>query len=455
MSRWIAGFVVCNALWVGCVAESSMTGDPPVKPGEGVCQAGTDCCKPEELVCSGNPDGTLVCTCYKSWTCDDVLTPEKCTQSPATPDGTGGWLCQVYQGMERCVKPGTQAPPGKNNWTCSVVNGSVECVRPTNTPDGGGSWNCSYTNEFKVCTKGVTPGSDAGVPKTDGKVPPKTDTGVPKTDTGLPKTDTGVPTGWNCWKDAVGDTVCEKPGTGYPPGGGSWKCYWKGGTITCEGSSPTPPGGGGWTCTDNDLVGGFRCTKPVVPGDTPGGGGSWNCTSGSGQGGTTCVQPPPKKPGAECIPNQKMWCDGEVYCGYGQVVCAPDGKWKTKIDSNGKVILDCQELPNGARPNTVCACYFFYFNSDCCETPDCIVPPNSNGQICPASKGAFCDYCNPQKSECQAAGAKCVVTPKSETFCGQDCTGGKACPAGSMCTQVQSGGSSFWQCIPADQSCYY
>jgi len=121
----------------------------------------------------------------------------------------------------------------------------------------------------------------------------------------------------------------------------------------------------------------------------------------------------------------------------------------------GKQVLDCEELPNGARPNTVCACYFFYFNKDCCETPDCVVPPGSNGQICPASKGGYCDYCNPQNSECTGAGTKCVVTPKAETFCGKDCTGGKACPAGSLCTQLVKDAVTYWQCIPADQSCYY
>jgi hypothetical protein len=453
--------IFSSFLWTACVAENSMTGDPLDPGGDQVCQDGNDCCKAEELVCRGNIDGTTVCSCYKAWSCDDALNPKKCTQKPAdTPDGKSNWICQVYMGMERCVRTGGDVPQGKNGWSCAKDSSGVQCQRPLNTPDGAGGWGCSYAGDVKVCLKGPPPTKvDSGVPpKTDSKVPPpKKDSGVPpktdskvppKTDTGVPpKQDTGVPpTGWNCYKDATGANVCHKDDSGYPPGGGAWKCYWKNGTVTCEGSSPTPPGGGGWNCTSNELVGGFRCVKPYTPGDTPGGGGQWNCTSGTDQKGTTCVQQPPPPAGKLCIPGQKRWCDGKLYCGYGQQICLPSGVW----DPN------CVELPGGQRPNTVCACYFFYFNKDCCETPDCLVPPNQpNGQICPASKGNYCDYCNPQNPECKGAGAKCVVTPKSETFCGEDCTGGKPCPVGAMCTPVQSGGKNYWQCIPADQSCYY
>jgi hypothetical protein len=403
-----------------------------------VCQQGEACCTPEELTCRGNPDGTMVCTCYKDWTCDSALSPQKCQQNPAdTPDGKSGWKCVVRNGKDVCTRSGTEVPPGKNGWVCTQTATGVKCERTMNTPDGAAGWGCQYVADIKVCTK--TKPADLGVPKTDSGLPPPPP----------PKPDSGVippPVQWNCYKDGVNGTVCTRSG-GFPPGGAGWKCYWKNGTITCEGTSSTPPGGSGWTCVKNELAGHWVCTKPA---ETPPGGGTWNCVSSSDQG-TICYQPPTPKSGQECIPGQKMWCDGVLYCGYGQVVCGPDGKWKTR--ANGE--LDCTELPSGVRPNTVCACYFFYFNKDCCETPDCLVPPGTNGAVCPPSPGGFCDYCNPQKPECTGTGAKCILSSKKETFCAQSCAGGKACPTGSMCTAVTSGGVTSMQCIPFDQSCYY
>jgi hypothetical protein len=391
------------------------------------------------MTCVGNPDGTMVCSCYKSWSCEEVLGQKKCTQHPADqPDGSGGWICKVEGAIEKCVRSGN-LPAGKNGWTCTKAGNQVTCTRPTNTPDGGSNWSCTYVDsDLKVCKSGTPPKTDAGVPKKDTTTPPppKTDSGVP------PKTDIGGGSTWNCYKDAIGNNICTKNDEGFPPGGGQWTCQWKQGQIICDGSSSTPPGGGGWTCVPKPEVGGWECKKPQ---ELPPGGGTWNCTSGTGAGGTICVQPPPPKPGQACVPNQKRWCDGEVYCSYGQQVCLPTGQWDPK----------CVELPSGVRPATMCACYFFYFNPDCCETPDCIVPPGTNGQVCKPSNGAYCDYCNPENPECKGAGAKCVATVKNETFCGQDCSGGKACPANSLCTPFTKSGQTYWQCLPADQSCYY
>ncbi len=431
----LASLLACTGL-CACLGESGLTdeGDSPISS-TAVCQAGTECCKPEELVCAGNVDGTLVCSCHKSWACDSALSPKKCSQQPGgVPDGSGGWSCKVVGNTESCTSSGSTVPPGKNGWSCSKSGAGVVCTRPNNTPDGGGGWSCLFQGAVKLCEKSAPPATDAGVPK-----PPATDLGGPSSS-------------WSCAKNALGDTICVLKGSGTPPGGGSWKCYWKNGTITCEGSSPTPPGGGGWTCTQNLLVGGWRCEKPVVPSDQPPGGGTWSCMSDSVNG-TTCVQKAPPATGKECVPGQKMWCDGVIYCGYGQVVCGANGTWKTKPGTNE---LDCVELANGARPNTVCACYFYFFNPECCETPDCIVPPNSSGQICPASKGGVCDYCNPEKPEC-AGGSVCVVTAKYETFCAQGCGAGKSCPSGYSCVLIESGPAFYksWQCLPADQSCYH
>ena len=107
-------------------------------------------------------------------------------------------------------------------------------------------------------------------------------------------------------------------------------------------------------------------------------------------------------------------------------------------------------MAQGKVPNTVCACFHFFFNPMCCESPDCLVPPNTNGQICPKSKGGLCDYCNPLKPECTGRGAKCVVTNAHETFCGQDCANAP-CPQGYMCLPAKGNSK---QCVPADFSCY-
>lgn len=432
----------------GCLGEagSGTTNPPPSGP---ICQDGVDCCTKDELVCSGNPDDMTTCRCHKAWVCDTAVDPKKCWQNQAdTPDGKTDWTCQSLGNVEKCVRPGSDVPPGKNGWLCQSTSSGVECSRPTNTPDGKTNWTCSYSGEFKSCQKGTNPLPDGGVP-------PTPDLG-PGGDQGVPTGDWGIPPGWTCTTNAQGELVCKKDGAGMPGGGGTFSCYWKNNVITCEGSSPTPPGGAGWTCVQNELVGGWRCTKTVQPSDIPDGSGGWNCYSGTAFGGTVCVKQPPKQPGTVCIPGTKMWCDGNGYCGWGQVTCGPDGKWKTKVDpQTGAAVLDCWELADGRRPNTKCACHFYFWNKDCCETPDCIVPPGTNGQICPQSPGKYCDYCHPTNPECINTGSKCIVTSNNETYCGLDCTGGKPCPTGASCQKLQVDGVYYWQCVPTDLSCYY
>jgi hypothetical protein len=453
-----------------CTATNDMIGDPSWKgpPQPPVCQSGNDCCEPHELVCTGDPDKGTICRCFKSWDCESVLNPEKCAQKPGdTPDGKLNWSCKVEGGMEVCTRPGQKdIPSGKNGWSCfKGEHGNTVCQRPVHTPGGGTGWSCHYEEGVnKICVlKPPTVQQDQKVPgkKLDGGTPPPP---PPKKDSGItPKQDQGPPpgtSGWKCYTDGKGVTVCKKGGAGMPSGGkGSWKCYWKGGKIVCEGSSPTPPGGQGWNCVPNPKVGGWRCEKNVGPDDMPPGKGGWGCASGSAMGGTVCTQnpnPPPPGSGQECVPNDKMWCDGAGYCGWGLVVCGPDGKWKTKFNpKTGKVELDCWEPASGIRPNTACACYFTYYNKACCEQPSCILPPGTNGQICPPSPGQYCDYCNALKPECKAPGAKCVVTGSHETFCGQDCIGGKPCPPNSMCMKFTLKSGTTWQCVPPDISCYF
>ena len=467
----------------GCIAESSM--EDGVRPAEtSICNSGSNCCKKEELVCRGDPDGQTICTCHRHWSCDDYIKPEKCEQNPAdVPDGKGGWSCQAAGPLERCVRQGTDVPEGKNGWTCQVQDDFVMCSRPTNTPDGGEGWFCAYSGELKQCVKNPDVKLDGGATqdsaspsKQEGGVPGKKDAGgkdvgaTGKKDSGSTEKDSGPPPfvpppGWTCQKGPHGETICKKSGAGLPPNGsggpggkGSFQCYWNNGMITCEGSSNTPPAGTGWGCVPNPDVGGWRCKHPVGSGDTPGGSGKWSCISSTAEGGITCVQQPPSTtPGAECTPGTKKWCDGMSYCGWGQVTCGASGQWQRKFNwTTLKFEEDCWELKDGRRANTVCACYFTFFNKECCETPDCVVPPGSNGQICPASPGWYCDYCNPlQAGSCKEPGAHCITTTKNETFCGADCAGGKPCPSGGQCRQVKKGSQYFWQCMPPDESCYF
>ena len=401
------------ALGLSCLGENSLDDGSPRANGS-VCANGTGCCSAEELVCTGNPDGDTACACFRSWDCEKAVKPEKCTQATAdTPDGQSGWTCRVEGGREICTRPTGGVPSGRNGWTCVESGAGAECARVTNTPDGSASWSCAYQGAGKTCV--ATSGGDS------------------------PSSPAAGPSGgdsWSCQKDELGREVCKKAGE--VPGAGSWMCVWKNGSIVCEGTSSSPPGGNGWTCTQNSETGVWTCTKPQGPGDTPPGGGTWSCTSSSELGGAQCVQTPSPKSGQKCIPGQKRWCDGEIYCGYGIQVCAPDGTWDET----------CTERADGKRPSTVCACYHFYFNPQCCETPDCIVPSGTDGQICPASQGGYCDYCNPQQPECKAG--KCIVTPQNEAYCGQDCAGGKPCPAGSACKGVDG----KVQCVPTDGSCY-
>jgi len=57
--------------------------------------------------------------------------------------------------------------------------------------------------------------------------------------------------------------------------------------------------------------------------------------------------------------------------------------------------------------------------------------------------------------ECQESGAICVVSSRSETFCGRACDATKPCPAEYQCLTVTiAGGKTSRQCIPNDFSCY-
>jgi hypothetical protein len=152
--RWIV--IACLLLVVGAGCS-----EPPSEATEWeppVCQDGVKCCTEDELVCSGDPDGALICTCHRAWTCDDRWAPMSCTQEIDTPDGGTGWDCRQDEEFERCERAGDSLPEGRNGWTCEVEGGKVICRRPAVTPDGTTNWDCTYHDQLKECEKRVVSG---------------------------------------------------------------------------------------------------------------------------------------------------------------------------------------------------------------------------------------------------------------------------------------------------------
>jgi hypothetical protein len=405
--------------------------------GDGDGGDGSDTCPTEKQKCYGDPDkGSVICTCDDLWDCSK--NPNKCEGTAPTPGGSNSWNCSWSEFNYTCTsKGGDQSnPPGGSDWYCTWKEWGWSCTKvKTPTPPGGGTWTCA-------------------VDSTTGKITCEKDTTVP-------------PTGSETWTCNSDKTICTQTDSeGLPPGGSGWKCNETtvSGTVTwiCYGtttSSSTPPGGNGWSCTKVDEFGTYKCTKAA---ESPSGSGYYSCVKGSEYSGTKCYKvakpPAPGTVGSACSTGEKMWCDGLQYCGWGQVSCdTTTGTWKTTT-VNGKKVLDCVELSSGIRPNTTCACYHYFFNPACCERPDCIVPSGSSGQVCKASAGQLCDYCNPLNSgECKGSNAVCIVTNSHETFCGQYCdpTSASACPSGYKCMTVKQKVGSTNQCIPSDYSCFY
>jgi hypothetical protein len=379
-----------------------------------------------------------VCVCLDDWDCDQALT--RCTRPTPEPTPGGDWVCTWTEFKYSCRRPdGAGAPPGGAGWFCTLdADGARVCVstppNPGGGPEGTSVWRCEVQGPLLVCERGE-------------RIP------------------VDPPLSWHC-AGTAGSTVCTNTVGGLPPGGSEWKCsrQSQSGTLAwiCWGRASSPPGGNGWTC---DKVEGYadiwRCQRPDGPEDHPPIPGNWVCVKGSDYGGTVCEQvddpSPVPSPGATCVAGQRMWCDSLVWSGWGQVECDPQtGRWKTIMTANGQQTLDCRFSTGGKRPNTVCACYHTYLNPSCCERPDCIVPPGTDGQLCPPSPGGLCHYCNPQdKGSCIEAGAVCIVTNSSETFCGRPCSESTPCLAGYSCMTVKLPTGSTQQCVPEDFSCYY
>lgn len=417
------------------------------------------CCPEGKKQCTGTSpdDPNYFCTCSDVWICETSQNPKKCyKETPMPPNGGGGWNCTWSEYKYICTKTypegQPETPPGGGSWTCtwSEQEKAYHCYtttipNPSNKDlEGGGGWNCEVVENKIECNRG---------------------------DTSTPTNNPGGGGDWNC-SEVEGKKICTNPdankGLPTPDGSGNWQCnkmLKEGETVWfCTGTSDTPPGGGNWVCeqVEGDTL--YKCWKKDESDvDYPSGGGNWACVKGTEFNGTKCEQTenPPQvvdKPGGKCTIGEKMWCDGLDYCGWGQVECDPaTNSWKTEELPNGQVVLACHELEGGGRPHTTCACYHTFFNASCCERPDCLVPDEflNNPQICPASPGCLCDYCNPQKSECKEAGAECIITNSHETFCGRSCDPvNKPCPEGYTCTPLKPKTGSLYQCLPNNSSCY-
>ena len=418
--------------------EENTAGDAGLTPAADAYDPAS--CSPGKLVCSG-VDHKMICRC--EWACP---TSDTCYNQRPTPGG-GSWTCAwVNEYKYTCTGTGTKSsPPANNSWYCVWDDKALswKCVKlKTPVPSSTSAWTCKVDNAKKwlTCTRKQDPDPDPD------------------------------PAKWNC-KTTDGRMFCQKKGGngGLPVGGQNWKCnkVSKNGVPTwfCYGETgpgAEAPGKYDWKCVEvkaepNKIT--WRCERPDGTSDSPPGGGYWACVKGSEFSGTLCekvpdsVQPPPPF-GGKCKPGTRMWCDEYNYSSWGQANCLPSGKWETTM-INGKQVLKCQGSAQGRRPNTACACYHYFFNSNCCERPDCIVPTGSKGQICPKSAGKLCDHCDPSKPECSDSGSQCVVTNAHETYCGTLCASATDCPPQYKCLTVKLKQGTTKQCIPSDYSCYY
>ncbi|MCA9667039.1 MAG: hypothetical protein KC503_15675 [Myxococcales bacterium] len=257
---------------------------------------------------------------------------------------------------------------------------------------------------------------------------------------------------WDCQPGSP--EVCTKVGgdRGLPSIEPGWTCHEQGidgaAYLTCarvgKPALPTP----GWTCRS---VGSstYVCNRKVVLALDRPDGGSWACSANSDTGRVCVAGGLPPGPG--CAPGTKRWCDGLKFSGWGVATCTPEGKWPTRM-LNGAMTYDCVEPSDGARPNTICACFHPYYTPSCCERSDCIVPEGVKlgALVCPSESSTLCDPCNPQKPSCEV----CVVTNAFEAYCTKACAADGSCPSGQTCVEVKHSGTTSKRCVPQGFGCY-
>lgn len=495
------------------------------------------CCPPESVVILGSPDDEQH-VCLTLWTCDDPSRPFKCWSALPVPSGATNWECEwgetayVCKGTTKAGEGpfgsgsggtgggtggpgdnpgssgggtgtgtggtgsggggtggGTSNNPGAVGWDCveqqNGENVNWTCTykyppNPGNNPGGATFYECvpNGENDRLECDQkpgaGQPGGSTSGGDNPGGGDNPPGSSGNPGQPSGpeFGPWEKSEQDGKTVWKRTgaapLTDAICTRESTS----GGM--------TLVCFGGSSNPSGQTGWECDKSAEFGNQICKTPLTGDHRPPGMTNGVCTDIVEMGRIVQIceesaQPPNAmpKPGSACIPRTRRWCDGVTFCGWGITECKDDGTWPT-IRRNGREIDDCKEHPEGLRPNTTCARYYWFFNPECCERTDCIIPDGTNGAAYGPSEGNLCDPCSPQNPECKEPGALCVYLkkyipreliggqtfPTGETYCGQECGGDRQCPDGYTCARacaVNFSGSPRcgMQCVPEkDGSCY-
>ena len=197
------------------------------------CSDPDRCCEIEEVVCLGDPDQQVVCSCGGFWTCDS--SGRKCQRPRPTPGG-GTWSCAWSEWSYTCESPSALPPAGEDSgWQCEHWSRRVaQCTRDKTVlpPFGAGQWQCQVSGEFISC-------SESGVAAPDSR-----------------------PT----ISKALGPSVSEHASDPiYTPGVGRWQCFLgQAQQRICEGSGPEGATGAenaqGWECTP---LGGerYRCEQ--------------------------------------------------------------------------------------------------------------------------------------------------------------------------------------------------
>jgi len=384
--------------------DTDVTATPvPACPVDPDCAIGGDCSLYE---------------CPDYWLCEDLasgIEGKRCTNpGPDYPDD-GNWDCEQVGNSVRCTSDHYPDDGGGGDWNCERIDDLVVCTDDTpGYPDepGEGPWNCFFEGEFRICESGRTPG-DGGdwfcYDTPDGRECRQRNPEYPDDSRE-----------WDCHDNPDGETVCSAPGD-LPDGGanGDYDCEDLGDLVVCTDDSPDYPDEGGDVPTDCYFADEFRICGPDDDG-------------------------PPDGGDYECVAGQQRWCDDAIYCSWGKQTCLPDGSWGPCIEPT----VTRTGLTD--RPATECGCRYFYFNDDCCETPDCIIPDDHAPPAC-ESDGSLCSYCD-TAANCGGPADVCLFARDGYAFCAQDCSD-TGCPGGYECQSITTRDGRMNQCVPTSGTC--
>lgn len=388
-SKLIAFASLLGLLGAGCGGDDGFVpGEEHGGEGEGECVDGQQesvvgfyCC---------DPDQQTQCICPDYWVCTEAC------------GGNGG-------NGKVCDQPFPDSPGGSSEWgECEEDEGFITCTGDAETFDDSGlgeGWNCEVQGEFVVCTSEEADYPDGG----DGS---GWDCYYNEGIRICESADDGE---WECETLADGTTECVNDAEDTPDDG-DWECFFDNGASgdgddarICTGHKGEDDGNGsGYDCFTNvDLFDRCRDETPEYPDE--GGDEEWDCWIDE-FGTTHCTnggESPDGGADEPCPLGVARWCDGPIFCSWGKQFCNADLRWGP-----------CQE-EDGDRPDNSCACRHFYFDPDCCEGPDCVIPPEHIQPTVCESDGGLCGYCN-NDDDCDGNGI-CLEDGHGGTLCGQSC----------------------------------